>query len=475
MESSPNNNPPQIDLIALLERFFKALKRTWLIVLVLCLLGSGAFYLRSRISYAPRYQCRAIFSISSGYAGNNIFSSGTLYYDSSTAQTLASAFPSLLKTDYMKDMIQLQLGTDYINGSISASALADTNMLELVVTSSSPKDALDILNAVVTCYPQAATYLADNPAVTLLDAPVLPTQPINSFSAKSALLKGGLIGLVLGCGLTALLALLTQTVSGSDSLKQITNLPILASFPLILRKKRRQESLAFISAATDSHIAEALRRLRTKVRKQLSEKEGKVVLLTSTIPGEGKTTISTNLAISLSNEGYKVALLDADLRNQTIARLFHAGQNEKGLMYCLEHPDESVLDHLKAIPGTELFYLSGASTSKRHYTIDEKALRPILEQLKDAFDYVIIDTPPCSVVSDTTLLTRYADCVLYVVRIDYANRHQIQEAMTGLHNLDIPLSGCILNGTPLNSSQYGYYGYGYGAKGSAKYGYSRKK
>ena len=145
-------------------------------------------------------------------------------------------------------------------------------------------------------------------------------------------------------------------------------------------------------------------------------------------------------------------------------------------MYCLDHPGESVLDHLKAIPGTELFYLSGASTTKRHYTIDEKTLRPILDELKAHFDYVIIDTPPCSVVSDTTLLTRYADCVLYVVRMDYANRHQIQNAMTTLHNLDIPLSGCVINGAPLSGGHYGYhYGYGYGSKGSAKYGYGRKK
>ena len=463
MDSSQNTTPAPIDLIVLLARFMKALKSTWLLILILCLLCSGAFYFRSRANYSPQYLCRAIFSISSNYASTHIFTSGTLYYDSSTAQSLAASFPSLLTTDYMQDMLRLQLGTDRINGSISASALADTNMLELAVTSSNAQDAYDILNAIIECFPQAATYLADNPTVILRDAPAVPTAPINSFSGKSALLTGGLIGLALGCVLTALLAPATQMVDSTAQLKKITNLPILATFPLVTRKKRRKVTTTFISATADSNMAEALRGLRTEVRKQLSEKDGKIVLLTSTLPGEGKTTISTNLAVSLANEGSRVVLVDADLRNQAIARLFHSSQEEQGLMYCLEHPEISVMECLKTIPGTRMSYLSGTGTSTRHYSIEEKVLMPILDTLRNNFDFIIIDTPPCTVVSDTTLLTRYADCVLHVIRLNYANQKQIQEALTSLHNREVPLTGCIVNGAEHASS---HYGYGYGSRGS---------
>ncbi|MBR3972813.1 MAG: polysaccharide biosynthesis tyrosine autokinase [Oscillospiraceae bacterium] len=466
MDSNQNNTLAPLDLSKMLDRFFKMLKRTWILVLALAVLLAGANLLRARISYRPVYRCQALFSIGSGYIPNNIFSTThTLYYDSSTAQSLASAFPDLLRTDYMRDMIEVRLGSGSINGSISASAVAGTNLMEMQVTSTSAQDAYDILNAVIDCYPQAARYMADYPTIILLDAPVLPSAPSNSFSVRGSLVRGGIMGLVLGLGLTFGLSMLIRTIGSTDDLKAITNLPILTTFPQVSPKHRRKDrKTSLISAADNEQVAESLRALRTKVRKQLAEKDGNIVLLTSTVPGEGKTTISANLAISLAAEGHRVVLVDADLRNQSIARIFRSSQEDNGLLYCLNHPEHPVMECLKNVPGSKLYYISGASTSMRHYTIDGKALRPILDILSENFDYVIVDTPPCSVVSDTTLLTRFADCVLYVIRLDCANRNQILDSITGLYQRDISLTGCILNGVHRSSRTYGYgYGYGYGS------------
>lgn len=478
MESSQHISSETIDLRLLWNRLFKALKRTWLLIVVLCVVLAAGNWLVAGARHTPQYRCQAIFTIGSGYDPNSIYSSNALYYDSNTAQALASAFPDLLKTDYMRDMIQFRLDGRPINGSISAAAIAETNLLEMQVVSSSAQDAYDIMNAVIESYPQAAKYMADNPVIQLLDEPVLPTAPYNSFSPSRAVSNGLMAGLALGLGITLLAALMNRTVVSAEELKKVTSLPVLASFPLISRKKRRsKQNNAFISAADNDAMAEALRGLRTKVHKQLADKNGKVVLLTSTIPGEGKTTISANLAISLAAEGHRVVLVDADLRNQTVARLFRSTQEENGLMHCLNHPEVSVLDCLKSLPGTKLFYLSGSSTAKRHYSIDGKALTHVLDTLCDHFDYIIMDTPPCSVVSDTTLLTRFADCVLYVIKLDYANQHQIMDAITGLHQRDVALGGCVLNGTTHSSRRYGYgygYGYGYSSKYGSKYGKNRQ-
>lgn len=461
----------KIDLIPLLRRFFKSLIKLWLIVVLLAGLGAGALCFRAYRNHVPMYESKAIFSVNSGYSVNDIFTN-SYYYDSAAAQQLASAFPSLLNTDIMRDLIMAQTGKAYINGTITPSSIADTNMFELVVTSNNPQDAYDILCAVIDCYPQVAVYMVDNPQMIMRQNPTLPTNPRNSFSGFSSAVKGGVLGLILGLGIVVVHALMSRTVIGADELKKLINLPLLAVFPHVTPKKHRKASRTFLNADDDHGLEESLRGLRTKIHKQLAEKSGKVVLLTSTVPAEGKSTIAANLALSLAEEGRNVILVDADLRNQTVYRMFSAGQSQKGLMECLKDSTLPVMDCLSSVPGTNLYYLSGASTNKRHYSIDAKAMRRVLEELTAQFEYVIVDSPPCSIVSDTALLGRYADCVLYVVRHDHANQAQILDGITGLYQRDLPLSGCILNDAPRHRIRYGYgYGYGYGSK----YGYGEKK
>ena len=217
------------------------------------------------------------------------------------------------------------------------------------------------------------------------------------------------------------------------------------------------------------------------MRKQLAERNGKVILLTSTLPGEGKSTIAANLALTLEREGNRVMLVDADLRNQSIFRMFSSGKPRAGLMECLRTAKVDPLKVMNRVKDLELYYLSGVSTTNRHYSVDSKAMNRVMEILLPEFDYIILDSPPCSIVSDTALLARHADCVLYVVKQDYASQSQIMDAITGLYDRDLPVTGCILNAVPRSRLRYGYgYGYGYGSYGygygyGKKYGYGSKK
>ena len=473
MEENQSNLQP-IDIMGIVNRVIKALRRLWILVLVLIVLGGGVNYLRSRMNYTPMYQSTAILSVISGYSTGDIFSSNT-YYDSSAAKQMADSFPYLLSADMMRDLLLQELGNTYYNGRVYYEAVKDTNVLQLIVRSSSPQDAYDILCAIIECYPQVAVYMVDNPQLIVRQAPNVAEKPYTSFSGTDAAAKGAIAGLVLGALIIALQALLIQPVTSLKELKQIVNLPVLAAFPHVSRKNRSIDAArVFINSEDDAGLAEALRGLRTKVRKQLSDKNGKVVLLTSTIPGEGKSTISANLALSLASEGRRVVLVDADLRNQTVFRMFGSDKGQQGLMDCMSDPQLDVMECLRGVPGTGLFYLSGSSTRKRHYGLETASVRRILKQLTAEFDYVVMDTPPCTVVSDTALLSRLADCVLYVVRQDYANKSQILDGLTSLYERDISLTGCILNDVPKNHIHYGYgygsgYGYGYG-----KYGYGKK-
>lgn len=457
MESE--NSMEKIDLIHVLSRFLRSMKKFWILTLVLCVLLGGLMYVRAERSFTPYYESRAMFSVSSGYGRGDIFTSST-YYDSSAAKSLAAAFPQLLTTEVMQDLLKAELGTSWINGSISASVITDTALLQVTVKSQDPQAAYDILCAVIEVFPSVAVYMVDDPQIVMRESPTMPTTPINTFSGVGSAVKGVLLGLILGFGLGALHALTHRTICNVDELKKTINLPLLATFPHVILKKRRNVEHVFISSDDDKYLAEALRNLRVKVRKLLADRQGKVVLLTSTLASEGKSTISANLALSLASEGHRVVLVDADLRNQTIYRLFGAGNVGKAMIACLQDPKLDPMDCLSAVPGTNLYYLSGASTSKHHYSIEPKQLRRVLDRLCGEFDYVVVDSPPCGVVSDTSLFARYADSVVYVVRQDHAAQAQILDCIEGLYQRDIPLDGCVLNDVPrrtvARSAGYGY-------------------
>ena len=475
MENEKEFQP--IDLDIYISRFLKTLRRTLLPILGLALVFGGWRWFRSARSFSPVYESKAILAVTSGYNTDDIFT-GDTYYDANAAEQVVNTFPYLLTTDFMRDLITAELGTGSIPGSISAVSIAETNMFELRATGSDPQALRDVLNAVITAYPKASVYLVDNSRIQVLEEPNVPTEPINRFSGRDGLLRDVAMVIAAGLAVTLGLSLLNQSIGSAEELKELVSLPLMASLPQMRLKKRRKKAEILLRASDDPGMAEAIRSLRTKVRRKLDDSQGQVVLLTSTVPGEGKTTAAVNLALSLAAEGHATVLVDADLRNQTIGRLLSADGQGTGLMTLLKHPEIPVAQSLRRAEGSTLFFLSGASTKRRYYRVDPAAMRRVLGELKKQYDYIVIDTPPSAIVSDTALLSRHADCVLYVIRQDHANRAQILDTITGMHQRGIPLAGCILNGTPRSHSRYGYgYGYGYGRKygyGSKKYGYGKK-
>lgn len=469
---SEHQNPHErATAVELLERFARQLMRLWALVLIVTLLCSVVLAVRAKTQFIPWYEARARFSVSSSYDGDDIFSES--YYDSAAARQLAAAFPHMLSTDLMKDLMLEKLGKSYINGTITPYSVVDTNMFVLTVRSTDAQDAYDILVAVIESFPQAAVYMVDNPRVDVLEAITVPTEPVNSFSWRAALADGAVKGLAVGLALVALAAVLTKNVTSIRQLKAAANVPVLATFPRLTAKKRRKQKEVMVSAESDAGFAESLRGLALKLRKKTEG--GQVIVVTSTISGEGKTTTAVNLAKILSEDGSRVALVDADLRNQSIARL-QGGEGGKGLLECLGNEKLDVLKCLRQVEGSEVCYLSGDSAPDWKYAVDQRQMQRVLSRLREQFDYVVMDTSPCAMVADTALLCRFGDSVLYVVRCDWARESQVLDHVGALHERDVALTGFVFNGAPRRGHGYGYgYGYGYGSKYGYGYGYGTKK
>ena len=469
------NQEVNINLATLMIRLKIAFFRLWPIVVSLSVLLGLVWYARARRSYVPWYESKAIFTVDSGYTAEDIFVTGA-YYDHYAAQQLAAAFPHFLNLDVMNDLVVQQLPKGYISGTASAEAVADSNMVVLTVHDTDPQAAYDYLCAIIDCYPQVASNVVDLPQVKIMTRGTVPAEPYTKTPGITTFAKGAILGLGLSLAILLLYALMRHTIQTPDELKSSVNLPILIALPKVTQKKRRTGGSPLITADSDPNMAESLRGLRMKVKKNLSASGGKTVLVTSTLAGEGKTTVAINLAYSLIHDGHKVVLLDADLRSQSVARTLGEKIMGNGMMDCLKDSKLSILDCVRTTD-KGLDFISGRSTDKRHYTVGLEPTRKLLEVLKQHYDYVVIDTPPSEIVSDAAALCRCADCVLYVIRQNYTQKPQILNAITSLHQKDVKITGIVFNGVPQFHRQYGYgyrstYGYGYDY-GYHKYNYSR--
>lgn len=450
-----------IDLIRILRRYGKSLKRFFLLPLALALAVGGLSYLLAWHSYTPCYQAEAVFSIRYSDASADVFSQKENYDNSGQ---LAEALSQLPQTQRMQDLVHARLPEADLVSAVTVEPMTKVNLFRITVRNTSPKAAYETLLAVLDCYPQAAEYLVGNPEVVFREDPVISSTPVNRFSGKAVLLTGGLAGLLLGLALIILHALLHKTIDSPANLMEVVNLPLFAALPHVVEPQRNLRRLPFITAEDDAALAEALRGLRIKLKKHLTENGGNIIVLTATLPDEGSSTIAANLALSLADEGNRVVLVDGALRSQAVFRLFGGSEQSGGTAQLLCDPAAPTADFIHPVAGTSLSYISGSSCQDRHLTVDSKQLRRVLDVLAEEFDYVVIDCPPCGLDSNATLLCRHAHCLAYVIREDVATESQILDAIADLHQRNIPLSGCIYNDVhphPLRDrSDYGY-GYGY--------------
>jgi capsular exopolysaccharide synthesis family protein len=202
----------------------------------------------------------------------------------------------------------------------------------------------------------------------------------------------------------------------------------------------------------------------------------KILMVTSSVAGEGKSTVAANLAISMALKGKKVILVDCDLRNPSVGRIFNASEGNPGLVAVLNGKatlDEALVEVKNKEVASKLWLMPGADKESRLVEIlGSEDMRSLIDRLREKADVVILDTPPSAVLVDAMMLVKHVDGIAYVVMRDYARRNIIFDGVQELSTSGAPIMGCILNGGRTRSGKYGYYGhYGYGRYGYGRYGY----
>ncbi len=503
------NEELEIDL----QRLFGALlQKAWMIaaaavICALLALGITAFLI------TPQYESTAMFyvnngSLSVGGASLNLSSS-----DLSVSKSLVDSYIVILRTretlNDVADYAEVDRSYGELKEMIHASAVNSTEIFEVVVTSPDPEEAEKIADAISYILPKRISNIVEGTSAQIVDHAVLPSHPSSPNTMKNTML-GLILGLVASVGAICIYEIFNVMIRSEEDVAQCCSYPVLAVVPdmnthskggyyrysygygsgsesrrgkhrssrkkLDLMKKPARDAAeeVFIGSNLGFAASEAYRMLGTKVQFSFADdKDSHVIGVSSSLPGEGKSLTSINLAHSLAQLNKRVLLIDCDLRKPSLATKLKV-EKEPGLSnYLVRRCDLSealrpiILDDGARIDAV----MAGNIPPNPVELLSSDRMKRLIEGLRKEYDIIILDLPPVKEVSDGMVVAGIVDGVVLVTRENYCDRVMLGGAVKQFEFVNANILGVVLNCSREHEEGSKKYGRYYGRYG--KYGYGR--
>lgn len=489
------------EVIDLSELLYQCYRNLWKIIVV-ALIGALIGYFYSALVIEPTYSASADIIV---YNQQTTDDKTTTNDDIQASTNLASTYSKILKSHKILENVisTLNLKDTYesLYNKVSIENTDDTQVVTITVTDTNSQTALKIVKEIVNAAPDALENPLNKSSVITVDDPWTTGQPVGPNKTKNAMI-GGLLGALLVIALSAISVLTNNTIKVESQLEELLDTTILGVIPIEnsnikekYGKKSKKDKVTtaqerLLSETQALHLSElsksfaykeAYKTLATNVAYicESSEEKRNVIMLASSIPHEGKTSLCVNLCAALSNRGKRVILLDCDLRKGTLTSLLKLPRQDAGLTNLLE--DGFSIDDLNKVIKTWKrmkfdVIPSGPTTTNGGELLGSDRMRILLKALRLNYDYVICDTAPIQSMSDALELGKFVDGSILVVKQGETTKSMILNTKQQLSNINIPLMGAVLNmydpkkdGKKM-SGGYSYYSYGY-----SEYGYGEEK
>lgn len=459
--------------------YVRVFRQHWLGVVALVLIGilcSAGWILLQK----PSYSANSIGYVSipggdnmgSALAGDNLAKSkATSYASFASSRPVAESVITTLKLDSTPDELL---------GQITVTSAKDTPEIKIAAAAGTPQEAQALANAWVVALAEQVKILESTSAaadgsipaaesiikiVPLGDAP-LPTSP-TSPNKKMSLILGALAGLVLGVAYALIRNHLDRRIRSVEMVEKAIGTAVVGTIPVDERFRNGQhvvESGVIDHASTEGYaLSEALRELRTNLHYMNVDKPPRVIVITSSIPSEGKSTIAANLAVTIAATGQKVVLIDGDLRRPVVSDYFGLASGG-GLTDILS--GQATLDDVLQVygPVPSLAVLgAGRIPPNPSELLGSLAMKRLLDKMAEQA-VILIDAPPLLPVTDAAILARSTDGALVVAGAGKTTIDELEKAVATLAKVNAPLLGAVLNRVPTTGGQaagYGYYGKSY--------------
>lgn len=464
--------------------YLRILRQSWTLIVAFTLaglLGAGVSSVLIKPTYTADTQLFVAIQNSGSVqelAQGNTFSQARVQSYVKTVTT-----PTVLQP--VIDSLGLQVTSNELAGRVKASTDLNTVLISVSVSDTSPVQAAATAQAVASSLIKAVDNLekpttgGSSPVrlsvVTPAIAPPAPSAP----NTKMNLSLGVILGLILGFAAAILRNALDNRIRGEADVQRVTDAPILGGITFDQDATRKP---LITQVAPQSPRAESFRQIRTNLQFTHVNHKSKTVLLTSSVPGEGKSTTATNLAISIAQSGQSVALVDADLRRPMIGEYLGLDRNA-GLTTALVGQAD-VRDLLQPWGEDGLFVLtSGQIPPNPSELLGSEAMKQLIARLEYSFDAVVIDAPPLLPVTDAAVLAQHVGGVVMVVGSQILKQAELQKSLAALTMVNADLLGIVINRLPAKGPDaYGYSYRSYSGNAQftapvvrAKFGFNHRK
>lgn len=446
-----------------LRDYWRIVQRRWVVLLACVGLTLGAAIAITAVM-TPQYASTARLFISTSEQDSSTSFQGGMF----AVQRVAS-YADLVQSRELAEAVGQRLDLDddasaLLPEKVQAEVVPETVILQLRATDPSPERAQIIAQAYAEELQELVRQLETPPGgqtapikATVVDAASLDESPVSPQPVRNVAL-GLAIGLALGLALAIVREAFDNTVKSPDQVSELTGASVLGTIAFDPHTVKNP-----LITDLDSHAPrfEAFRVLRTNMQflDVDAEGRGRMYVVSSPLPGEGKTTTATNLALTLAQAGEGVLLVEADLRRPRVTNLL--GLDDAVGLTSVLVGKVSLGDAFQAHRASGLTVLAaGAIPPNPAELIQSKAMSELLDELRDKFSLVIVDAPPLLPVTDAALLGARADGVLLVIRHGRTTVDQVTHAVERVQAVDARTVGVVLNMVPVRRG--GHYGYGYG-------------
>ena len=440
--------------------------RQWWVILLFSISAYLAAVVVMTVRYEPVYTTTTTFAVST--RGTNV----SFFADMTSAKETADKLQLVLDSEILKRKVVEDLDLDSFGATARVSVVPETSMLTLTVQDKTAFQAYRVMKSILANYASVSEFIVQDIVLNVIQPPSIPSYPSNSTGARR---MGGLAALAaagLLAGYIAVFSYMKDTVKSTrEAQKKIASTYLGAIYhegnARSRKNKNKKISMCITNPLLSFVYVESSRKAASRVRSRLDKKGHKILLVTSVAENEGKTTVASNIALAIAQEGKRVLLVDCDFRRPALYKVFDVPREEvqdlPHLIYT-EGDKSSIITKLK----TENLYfiLNQRPTSNIEDIVKSGKFASIIEFVRDKFDYIILDTPPLGMVPDAEEFANFADSTLIIVRQDLALAPNINDAIDTMNKTAAPLLGFIYNdahgGLPGSGNQYGY---GYGGYG----------
>ncbi|MCK0173770.1 polysaccharide biosynthesis tyrosine autokinase [Mycolicibacterium sp. F2034L] len=445
-----------------LQDFISLLHARWITVCVttvVAVLGGVALTLFT----TPLYEASTRLFVSTG-SGSSL---SDVYQGNRFSQERVISYAELLMGETLAqrtiDKLDLDEDATALRENVKATVKPDTVLINVQVVDESAVRARDIANALsdefVTMIRELETPEDGTPPesrVVVEQRASIPQTPVVPKTARNIAVSLAL-GAILGIGLAFLRDRLDNTVKDRKTLEAITGTGVVGNIPL---DKERRKHAAITFETDNSPIAEAFRKVRTNLQFVAVDNPPRVIVVTSSVPSEGKSTTAINIALALAEADNKVVIVDGDLRRPTLHKHLNAIGSVGFSTVLSGGATLSEALQQTRFPGLTVL-TSGTIPPNPSELLGSQSARKLLNDLRGEFDYVVVDSTPLLAVTDAAILAAGADGVLVIACYGRTKREQISHAVQSLESVAAPVLGAVLTMTPTRGNASYGYGYGY--------------